>query len=141
MLVSITRLRVRSWRYMPVFVAIALRTAWQAKAAPGNAAVVLLGEAQRTYWTQTIWTDESAMRAFMRASVHRRAMGELATWCDEAAVAHWMQPTPQAATWDEAWRRMQREGRPSMVDGPSPAHQSLQIPAPQIGWFGEIRLK
>lgn len=141
MLCSITRLRIRALRYLPAFAVMALRSAWRAKAAPGSLAVVLLGEAHLTFWTQTIWIDDSAMRAFLGAGVHRRAMGRLAIWCDEAAVAHWTQPTSQTLPWDDVWQRLQREGRPSMVRHPTPAHTNFQIAAPKIGRFGEVRFK
>jgi heme-degrading monooxygenase HmoA len=141
MFVSITRLRLRSWRFMPSFIVQALRSAAQAKAAPGNLGVAILAEANRTYWTRTIWTDEGAMRAFIRSGVHRRIMGRLADWCDEAAVAHWSQAATNAPSWDDTARRLQRDGRPSAVNHPTPAHRNFQIAAPKIGRFGELRLK
>jgi len=142
MFVSITRLHVRGWRFFPAFVVAARRSANQAKAAPGNVAVALLAEARRTFWTRTIWVDESAMRAFMRGEPHRRAMAKLAAWCDEASVVHWTQATSEAPSWSEAWRRMQAEGRPSPVDHPTPAHTNFHIAAPRPGRFGgELRLK
>ena len=63
--VSITRLRVRSWRYVPGFLVDALRSAWQAKTTPANLAVSLLSDRSRVYWTRTVWSDEAAMRSFM----------------------------------------------------------------------------
>jgi len=141
MFVSITRLRLRSWRFVPVFAVQALRSALQAKAAPGNVGVALLAEAHRTFWTRTIWTDEAAMRAFLRSGVHRRVMSKLADWCDEAAVVHWAAVTADAPAWDEVWQRMQRDGRASAVNHPTPAHVDFQIAAPKIGRFSERRLK
>ena len=142
MFVSITRLRVRGWRFVPTFLVLALRSAHQAKATPGNAAVAVLAEKRRTFWTRTIWDDEGAMRNFMRGEPHRRAMGKLANWCDEASVVHWTQASSEAPTWDEAWRRMRAEGRPSRVDRPTAAHLNFQIAAPHFGGRGrELRLK
>jgi len=141
MLVAITRLRIRSWRVAPAFAVQALRSARQAKAASGNVGVALLAEAHRTFWTLTMWIDENAMRAFMRAGAHRRVMGKLADWCDEAAVVHWTQEAPIAPSWEQAWQRLQREGRPSRVDRPTPAHANFQIAAPRVSRFGELRLK
>jgi hypothetical protein len=59
-------------------------------------------------------------------------MGKLAEWCDEASVVHWNQETADLPKWHEAHRRMVAEGRPSRVRHPSPAHQALRIPPPQI---------
>jgi hypothetical protein len=116
--ISITRLRVRSFRYLPVFLIGAFRSAREAKNAPGNLAV-------------TLWSDERSMRAFMLAGVHRRVMPRLLQWCDEAAVAHWLQETPEPPSWQEAHRRLQDEGRASKVDHPSAAQLSFEIPSPK----------
>ncbi len=82
------------------------------------------------------------MRVFMRGQPHRRAMGKLANWCDEASVAHWTQASVDPVSWQEAWRRMRAEGRPSVVDHPTLAHANFQIAAPRIGRFSrQLRLK
>ncbi len=129
--VSVTRLRVRAWRYLPAFLLHALRAAWQARAAPGNLAVGLLRDADRAFWTRTLWSDEAAMRAFMLAGAHRRVMPRLLSWCDEAAVVHWTQQSGEPPAWAEAHRRLQQEGRRSRVDHPSPAQQRFAFPPPR----------
>lgn len=122
--VSLTRLRIRYRRYLPAFVTQSLRSALQARGASGNIAVSLLADRDRTFWTRSLWSDEAAMRAFMLSGVHRSAMRNLAAWCDEAAVAHWMQATAQLPSWEEAHRRMRGEGRRSKVNHPSPEHEA-----------------
>ena len=96
-LVSITRLRVRSLRYLLAFLLGSLRSAREAKNASGNLAVSLLSEAHLAFWKRTLWTDERSMRAFMFAPAHRAVMPKLLEWCDEAAVTHWLQETPETA--------------------------------------------
>jgi Domain of unknown function (DUF3291) len=130
-LVSITRLRVRSFRYLPVFLIGALRSARQAKHAPGNLAVSLLSDSNFTFWTRTLWADERSMRAFLFAPAHRRVMPKLLQWCDEAAVAHWLQEAPEPPSWQDAHRRLQQEGRTSKVDHPSAAQLRFAIPPPK----------
>jgi heme-degrading monooxygenase HmoA len=132
MFVSVTRLRVRSWWFLPGFISYALRSRNQAKSAPGNLGVELLQDARNTFWTCTAWQDEAAMRAFMMAEPHRNAMGKLAGWCNEASVVHWTQATPELPDWIEAHRRMSTEGRRSRVRHPSEAHQDFRIPAPRV---------
>jgi Domain of unknown function (DUF3291) len=126
--VSITRLRVRSFRYLPVFLIGAFRSARQAKNAAGNLAVSLLSDSNFTFWTRTLWSDERSMRAFMLVGAHRRIMPRLLQWCDEAAVAHWLQESRKAPSWQEAYRRLQQEGRVSKVDHPSAAQLRFEIP-------------
>ena len=130
--VSITRLRVRSWRYVLPFIVYALRASRQAKNAKGNLAASLLRDAHNTYWTRTVWTTESAMKAFMLAGPHRKVMRRLLEWCDEAALVHWQQETDQQPDWHDAHRRLQAEGRRSKVNHPSPAQENFQIPAPKL---------
>ncbi len=126
-LVSVTRLRVRSWRFLPAFMLKAFLSARQAKSAPGNLAVAILREANNTFWTRTAWTDEAAMKAFMLAGPHRGAMKRLLDWCDEASVVHWLQESAEMPSWEEAHRRMQEEGRPSKVNFPSADHVARRL--------------
>ena len=63
--VSITRLRVRSWRFLPIFFIQAYRAGRQAAKADGNLAARLLREQRNTFWTMTGWSSEGAMKAFM----------------------------------------------------------------------------
>jgi hypothetical protein len=137
--VSITRLRVRSFRYMPVFLIGAFRSARQAKNAPGNLAVSLLSDSNFTFWTRTLWSDERSMRAFMLVGAHRRIMPRLLQWCDEAAVAHWLQDSLEPPSWQDVHRRLQQEGRASKVDHPSAAQLRFEILPPKT--TRELKLK
>jgi hypothetical protein len=137
--VSITRLRVRSWRYLPGFIIQSLRSARQAKTAAGSLSVCVLRDANLAFWTRTVWSEEAAMRAFMRSGAHRNVMPRLLEWCDEAAVAHWSEDAPEPPSWPQSHRRLQREGRPSKVNRPSEAQRRFEIPAPRT--TTELRFK
>jgi len=139
--VSVTRLRVRSWRFLPQFLFHAARSAWQVRKASGVQSATLLREDWRTYWTRTIWTDEAAIRRFMISGNHRVAMPTLLYICDEASVGRWNQDDSTLPSWVEVHRRMQQEGRPSKVNNPTPAQKAFQIPAPPVRPFAEITLK
>jgi hypothetical protein len=130
--VSVTRLRVRSWHYLPGFLIQSLRALLQAKFACGNVAASVLRDAHFAFWTRTIWTDEAAMRAFMLSGIHKRIMPRLLEWCDEAAVVHWVQDDARAPSWSEAHRRLQAGGRPSRVKFPSDAQRRFEIPEPRL---------
>jgi hypothetical protein len=118
-IVSVTRLRVRSWTFLAPFLFRSLRISRQAKNAPGNLGVRLLADGNKTFWTCTCWESEAAMRAFMLAGPHGPSMRKLLEWCDEAALVHWSQPGLEMPGWTEAHQRMQREGRTSKVNHPS----------------------
>src|SRR5262249_19722042 len=130
-LVSITRLRVRSFRYLPAFLLGSLRSAREAKNASGNLAVAVLSDAHLAFWTRTLWTDERSMRTFMLAPAHRAVMPKLLQWCDEAAVTHWLQVPLNPPSWPDVHRRLQQEGRTSKVDHPSVGQLRFEIPPPK----------
>lgn len=138
---SLTRLRVRSWRYLPFFLVQAIRSARQAKSAEGVLAVSVLREARNTFWTCTIWTDEQSMKRYMLSGPHGRVMRRLMEWCDEAAVAHWTQESPEPPSWQEAHHKLQESGRLSKVDHPSEAQRKNQFPPPRIQSMRELRFK
>jgi heme-degrading monooxygenase HmoA len=111
--VSITRLRVRSWQYLPAFFLAVFRSALQARYTKGNLGVSVMREARNnTFWTRSLWIDETAMKAFMVSGAHRSIMRHLLEWCEEVH------------------RRMLRDGRPSRVNHPSEAHRRFDISAP-----------
>jgi len=139
--VSITRLRVRSYLYLPAFFLRALRIGQQAKKAPGNLGAKVLNDRRKTFWTCTAWVSDDAMRAFMLAPPHGPAMRKLLEWCDEASLVHWSQPGLELPTWTEAHERLQREGRRSKVNHPSEDHNQFVIAAPRSDGVGEVRLK
>jgi hypothetical protein len=101
-IVSITRLRVRSWRYLVPFLFYALRSFRQARHSQGKVAASLLRDRDRTFWTCTVWTTESAMKEFMVSGAHRQSMRKLLAWCDEAALVRWEQENHREPNWAEA---------------------------------------
>jgi hypothetical protein len=140
-LVALTRLRLRSRRYLPSFLVWTIRSALQARAAKGSVAVSLLADTRHTYWTRTVWTDETSMRAYMISGSHRRVMPRLLKWCDEARVTHWTQETARPPPWEEVYRRILRDGRPSKLNHPSEAHNQSQVPEPVVSRFRELHFR
>jgi len=129
-LISVTRLRVRSWRFLPAFLFRALRIGRQARKAKGNLAVRIFNDRRRAFWTCTCWDSESSMKDFMLAAPHGTAMRKLLNWCDEAALVHWTQDNDELPSWAEAHKRMLRYGRPSKVNHPSEAQIAFRIDEP-----------
>lgn len=120
--VSITRLRVRSIFYMPVFLLHAMRTSTQAQKADGILGVETRFEKNNVVWTKTVWTDETAMKKYRGSGAHQIAMRILSELCNEASVARWQQLETELPTWEEAHHRMLTEGKLSKVKHPSPLH-------------------
>jgi heme-degrading monooxygenase HmoA len=138
--VSITRLRVRSLRFLPSFILYAIGVTAEAQRARGFIAAQLSASLfRRTYWTLTAWSDEAAMQAWRGSGVHRIVMPKLAHWCDEAAVAHWHAPVDEMPDEAETLRRMQTEGRTSKLRHMSPAHAAgATVPDGRAPKFGHI---
>jgi len=76
-LISVTRLRVRSWGYLPQFALQYLKSAKQAERSAGFLGGKLLRNPKNTFWTMTAWKDEPAMNAFRSAGAHGAVMRKL----------------------------------------------------------------
>jgi len=139
--ISITRLRVRSWRFVPAFLFATFRIGRQARNADGNLAVKVLRDRRNAFWTCTCWDSEASMKEFTLTAPHGPAMRKLPNWCDEAALVHWTQETDDLPSWGEAHRRMLRAGRPSKVNHPSDAQKAFHIEEPNEHSRADLRLK
>lgn len=118
-LVAVTRLRIRSFRFLLPFAWRTWRSFRQAKHAAGSLGVKLRIAQGFAFWTLTAWQDEAAMSTYRITPPHRHAMPKLLEWCDEAAVVHWNQESAQLPDWETAERRMAESGRLSKVNHPS----------------------
>jgi Domain of unknown function (DUF3291) len=128
--ISVTRLRIRSWRYLPPFFWHTLMSFIQAKRAPGVFRATTKRAPDGAFWTLTAWESEASMRAYRNSGAHRGAMPKLLEWCDEASVGHWEQASDELPDWREARRRLLELGRISKVKHPSPAQAAGQLVAP-----------
>jgi hypothetical protein len=118
-LAAVTRLRVRSLRFLPQFLLGTYRSLAQARRADGCLAADVRATSGRVFWTRTLWRDGAAMRAYMIGGAHRTVMPKLLHWCDEASLADWEHAT--LPEWADAEARLRSSGRLSRVRHPSPA--------------------
>jgi hypothetical protein len=138
--VSVTRLRVRSLRYLLPFVWQTLKVMREVERSDQFLGGRVLREAKNAFWTVTAWENEGAMRAFRQKGAHGRVMAKLLIWCDEASYVDWNQDTGSLPDWADAHRRLVREGKLSKVYHPSPSQLAKEIPQPKPG-RGERTLK
>ena len=130
--VSLTRLRLRSPRFLPPFAWHTWKSMRQVKRAPGFQCGSVGQDPSGGFWTVTLWHDEAGMRAYRNTGSHMKAMPKLIDWCDEAAVAHWRQDTTGLPSANEALERMQSTGHLSKVRHPSAAHAARETaPTPE----------
>ena len=132
MLASVTRLRVRSLRYLPAFLWETFLSQRQVVRASGFSGGKLLVDAGRTFWTLTVWQDERLMKAFRGSAPHAKVMPRLVEWCDEASYAHWDPNGDSVPNWQEAHKHLIAEGRLSRVAHPSPSHEARQFAKPRL---------
>lgn len=132
MFVSVTRLRVRSFRFMPAFLWHTFRSQKQVVRAPGFLGGRLLVDRHRVYWTLTTWKSEQVMKKFRGSDAHARVMPRLAHWCDEATYVHWLAADETLPEWSEAAQRLIAEGHISRVMFPSESHGNRQFPPPRL---------
>jgi hypothetical protein len=118
-LVSVTRLRVRSFLFLPGFLFATYGIYRQLRRSSGFVAGTLTLELPRAFWTITVWDSEASMRAFRNGGPHQRAMPRLLSWCDEASYAHWGQPEAAMPSLDSAFERLRTDGRISKVLHPT----------------------
>lgn len=130
-LISVTRLRVRSWGYLLQFVREALKSARQAEQSSGFLGGRLLRNRENAFWTLTAWEDEKPMNTYRTGGPHRHVMPKLLIWCDEAAVVHWNQESSELPSWQMAHQHMLKEGKLSKVNYPSAAQVANHIPVPE----------
>lgn len=131
-LVSVTRLHLKSPRYFPAFLWHTALSSWQIINTPGFLGGKLTSDKQGGAWTVSLWEDESAMRQYRNSGAHRQAMRYLPRWCDEASVVHWKQEHTRLPDAIAVHRRMESEGHFTKVLHPSLAHQKRQIPEPVL---------
>lgn len=137
--ISLTRLRLRSIRFLPVFALHTVRSNRQVQRSRGFLGGSLLPDRSWTFWTMTLWESQEAMRAYMISGAHKQAMPHLMDWCDEASVTHWDQVNPELPTWAEADRTMRARGRVSKVRFPSADQTAMSYREPRLTRAAAIR--
>ncbi len=76
--ISVTRLQLRSLRYVPLFMWHVYASTRQVRHARGFLGGQLANEGTKGFWTITAWRDEAAMRAHFRSAAYGRYVDEVA---------------------------------------------------------------
>ena len=133
MICSLTRLRVRSLRYMPGFAIYTLGSLREIRRAPGFLQGRLLADRHLAFWTLTLWNDERSLRTWRGQGAHGKSMPKLKHWCDEAGVARWdVTEDASLPDWPACHRQLTQQGRLTPVLKPSAMQKAgiAAIPAP-----------
>ena len=127
-LISVTRFRSRSLVFLPLFALHTNGAIGQARRADGLLSGAVQRQTDGSFWTLSVWRDETAMHAYVASGAHRLAMPHLRDWAVEASVVRWVADSPALPTWDEAARRMHDAGRASKLRHPGPDHAARTYP-------------
>ena len=127
-IVSITRFRARSLLRLPAFAWHAARAIFQLRGADGYLGGAVKRDADRAFWTMTVWRDEAAMRAYLRSGAHGAAMPRLRDLAVEASMVRWSTETANLPDWEEAVQRMRTSGHAAPLSHPGPNHADLSYP-------------
>ena len=129
-IVCVTRLRVRSIRFLPGLYWATRKLQKAIKKAPGFVMGKLLADRNLAFWTMSMWEDIDSMRAFRNGRAHAAIMPNAARWCDEASFVHWQTEADELPGWAEAHRRMNESGKLSPLRFPSADHKACKYKQP-----------
>jgi heme-degrading monooxygenase HmoA len=106
-LALLSYLPLKRYRTMIRFSRHVRRIQRQLATAPGLIGYSLRAKLLRhRFWTLSVWEDDAALNAFVRADPHRTTMGALQTYMDETAFLRWtIAGSKVPPSWDEAMRR------------------------------------
>lgn len=135
--VSLTRLRLRKFIFLPSFFLANEGAIKQLKGAAGFVKGFELVDKGLTFWTVTFWNSPEAMKGFRNTGAHQLAMRKLPSWCDEASYTHWQQDQPDIPDWSFMHAHLIREGRVTKVKFPSPRQVTKSYPPP--AWSKSMR--
>ena len=130
MFISITRLRLRNWLYLPMFFIASGKCVKQAQISSGFVKGATLSDRKLAFWTVTLWNDTASMKEYRSSGAHKEIMPKFAGWCSEGCVGHWETSDHALPDWPEIGKQMRVLGRPSPVDHPSSNHPSMAFLEP-----------
>jgi hypothetical protein len=137
--VSVTRIRIRSWRFMVPFTIYSMRAVHQIRRSPGFLGGWVGRSRGGGMWTVTVWTDEAAMKNYRDHDAHKAAMPGMLDWGDEGSMARYEQAGTQAPTAAEARDALAARGRTSKVRYPTAEHAAGKpVPDGRAPFIGRV---
>jgi len=130
MFLSLTRLKLKSFRFLFPFLISNTKIAFQVSKSTEFIKGKLLVDTHLTFWTLTAWQDQKSMNTFRTTGAHLKAMPKLSKWCNEACVTHWDQTEEDMPSWEEAYEKLNAEGHFTSLKWPSALHCQKIIAKP-----------
>jgi heme-degrading monooxygenase HmoA len=131
--ISVTRLRVRSVRFLPQFILANEASIKSIKKIAGFISGKELIDKGLTFWTVTLWESDQAMKYFRNNDPHKSAMRKLPDWCNEGAYVHWTPEDEVIPGWDILYKKLMTEGKLTKIKHPSAQQEGMNYP--EILWI------
>ena len=126
--ISATRLRVKSIWYLPKFFLANEASLKELIKTNGFLTGKELIDKKLTFWTLTLWENDSDIKTFRNSIPHRKAMQQLPNWCNEASYTHWTQEEKLLPDWTTVYNKMMKEGKTTKVRKPSSNQNDKNYP-------------
>ena len=128
MLVSITRLRLRSWFRIFKFYELSTPAIDQAIKDPNCLAGATYTGPGPTFWTATVWNDEASMRNYTQTGAHQATLSWFARICSEGAMTQYKSKKIELPEQHEIAKKLAQAPKFFRVDKPSAAQEAKTIP-------------
>ncbi len=120
--VSATRLKLSSIKFLRGFMSANNASIRQLVITSGFVMGKELMDKGFTFWTLTMWGNDTAMKSFRNSEPHRKAMQKLPEWCKEATYTHWLQEEAALPDWKNVHERILKDGIITKVRNPTEQH-------------------
>jgi heme-degrading monooxygenase HmoA len=104
MFVSVTRLRLKGKRKLPLFFWHTFKSVSQSRKSEGLLYSSFNNEGWDTYWTLTMWENKDAMKEYRNKGSHLKAMKVSRNIANELESINW--ETENKPTWEECKQRL-----------------------------------
>ncbi len=131
-LLSVTRLKLKSPRYLPAFLINTERIAREIRTSEGFLQGQLMGTFNLSMWTMTLWNSEATLKKFYLSGTHQKIMGKLSEWSSEAASVHMEVNNHQLLIWNDVIAEICRTGYFATLQEPSLDHRNRIIQKPNL---------
>jgi hypothetical protein len=126
-LLSVTRLRVKKYRLLPIFYWFSSFAIRQVARSSGFVAGGIGVDRKKAFWTATLWENGQSMQQFVGSGTHLKLLPKLREWCDEACTAHCEYQSEEIPDVDFCFDFLSREGDYSFLREPTADHRNKTI--------------
>ena len=127
MYVSVTRLKLRRWYFLPIFLFINFFVIRKFRRAPGLIQGKVMVDYHLAFWTLSLWAQETDMRQFRNGPRHLKAMRKTPEWACEAVSYSWTRNTLDFPPWNEVCEKLKTLGKYSTLNHPSEAFKRREF--------------